>query len=79
MRRLAIARAIVRDAPILILDEPTAGLDAASAARVLGAIGRLRRGRCTLLVTHDEQSLRMADRVITIDHGRIAVPEGIPA
>lgn len=68
-RRIAIARALLKDAPILILDEPTEGLDAASERVVLRALDRLMQGRTTLLVTHRPQALRHVDRVVRLRHG----------
>lgn len=70
-RRVAIARAFLKDAPILILDEPTEGLDATSEQSVLAALDTLMQGRTTLLISHRPSSLRHVDRVITLDHGRI--------
>ena len=65
-QRIAIARAIVRDAPIVILDEPMTGLDAASEASVQQALERLIEGRTCLLITHDRTSALRADLVFTI-------------
>jgi ATP-binding cassette subfamily B protein len=70
-QRLSLARAALRDAPILLLDEPTVGLDAESEARVAGAIRRLADGRTTLLVTHDLALAARADRVVHLEGGRI--------
>ncbi|MGH3129034.1 MAG: thiol reductant ABC exporter subunit CydD, partial [Gaiellaceae bacterium] len=69
-RRLALARAFVRDAPLVVLDEPTADLDAASAELVLDAIERLRVGRTVLLVAHAPELAACADRVVRIAAGR---------
>lgn len=69
-QRLAIARALVRDPGLLLLDEPTTGLDAASAATVLQALDRLARGRTTLLVTHDASLLDRCDRVVELRDGK---------
>jgi ATP-binding cassette subfamily C protein CydC len=66
-RRIAIARALLKDAPILVLDEPTEGLDAASERAVLHALDRLMAGRTTLLVTHRPQALRHVDAVVHLD------------
>jgi ABC-type transport system involved in cytochrome bd biosynthesis fused ATPase/permease subunit len=71
-RRIALARAFLRDAPILVLDEPTAHLDAANAALIADAIHRLAQGRTTLLITHDAELAARADRVVAIESGRIA-------
>lgn len=69
-RRLAIARALLRDAPILLLDEPTEGLDPATEARMLSSLSALMRGRTTLLISHRPEALRLADAVLTLDGGR---------
>src|SRR3989454_1867776 len=74
-QRIAIARAILRDAPILILDEPTTGLDAAAEQTVMEALGRAASGRTTLIIAHRLTTLRLADRVVVLDSGRI-VEEG---
>jgi ATP-binding cassette, subfamily C, bacterial CydC len=70
-RRIAIARAFLKNAPLLILDEPTEGLDAISERAVLDTIARLMRGRTTLLITHRPQALRHADAVLVLDQGKI--------
>jgi len=74
-QRIAIARAILRASPILILDEPTSGLDAASERTVIDALGRAARGRTTLLIAHRLTTVRLADRIIVLEKGRI-VEEG---
>ena len=74
-RRLSIARALLKDAPILLLDEPTEGLDAASERAVLDALARLMHGRTTLLITHRPSALRVVDRVVSLDGGRIVQRE----
>ena len=68
-RRIAIARALLKDAPILVLDEPTEGLDAASERAVLLALDRLMVGRTTLLVTHRPHALRHVDAVLRLERG----------
>jgi ABC-type multidrug transport system fused ATPase/permease subunit len=70
-QRLAVARAFIRETPILILDEPTTGLDAESANLVVGALRSLMRGRTTLIISHDLGLLRCADRILVISGGRI--------
>lgn len=70
-RRIAIARAFLKDAPVLILDEPTEGLDAASERIVTDGLVRLMRGRTTLLITHRSQALRGCDRVLRLDRGQV--------
>jgi ABC-type multidrug transport system fused ATPase/permease subunit len=71
-QRLALARAFLRDAPFIVLDEPTAHLDAESAALVADAIERLRPGRTVLLVEHRPELAARADRVVTLAAGRLA-------
>ena len=63
-RRLALARAFLRDAPLVILDEPTADLDPASAAAVAAAVERIRARRTVLLIAHRPELAARADRVI---------------
>jgi ATP-binding cassette subfamily B protein len=70
-QRIAIARAIIRNSPILILDEPTSGLDAASEELVFEALGRLMAGRTTIVIAHRLATIRRADVIFVIDHGTI--------
>jgi ABC-type multidrug transport system fused ATPase/permease subunit len=77
-QRLAIARAFIRDTPILIMDEPTTGLDAESSSLVAEALQTLARDRATLIVSHDLNLIRSVDRVLVISAGRI-LEEGSPA
>ena len=70
-RRIALARAFLRDAPLVVLDEPTADLDGPSAALVHEAIGRLKAGRTMLLVAHRPELAALADRVVRIADGRV--------
>ena len=63
-QRLALARAFVRDAPLLVLDEPTASLDAETEADVLDAVRRLTDGRTALVVAHRPALAALADRVV---------------
>jgi ATP-binding cassette, subfamily C, bacterial CydD len=72
-RRVALARAFVRDAPLVILDEPTADLDPDSAELVARAIERLRHGRTVLLIAHRPELAGRADRVVVLEGGRAAV------
>ncbi len=71
-QRLSIARAIVRDTPILILDEPTASLDARTEQRLLERIGEWGRERIVFLITHRLSTIRNADRIAFLEDGRIA-------
>jgi ATP-binding cassette, subfamily C, bacterial CydD len=70
-RRLALARAFLRDASLVILDEPTADLDATSAKHVGDAIARLGEGRTMLLIAHRPELAAHADRVVRLEGGRI--------
>ncbi len=74
LQRIALARAFLRDAPLVVLDEPTANLDRASAELVENAIERLREGRTLLLVAHSPELAERADRVVTLSGGRLAEP-----
>ncbi|WP_227270467.1 ABC transporter ATP-binding protein [Roseobacter weihaiensis] len=71
-QRIALVRACLRPSPILILDEPTVGLDNTNEAAVSEAIWRLARDRTTLLITHDLRLATKADRVLCLQDGRIA-------
>ncbi|MDF3293169.1 ABC transporter ATP-binding protein [Streptomyces silvisoli] len=71
LQRIAIARAMLRDARVLVLDEPTAGLDAVAARRVIGPLRRLMAGRTTIMITHDLQLAPDADRILVLDGGRL--------
>ena len=70
-QRLSIARAILRDAPILLLDEPTSALDAESEALIRDALARLARGRTTLVIAHRLATILDADLIVVMDRGRI--------
>jgi ABC-type multidrug transport system fused ATPase/permease subunit len=65
-QRIAIARAMIRNTPVLVLDEPTTGLDPQTAARIMEPLRRLMAGRTTILITHDAQVAPHPDQVITI-------------
>jgi ATP-binding cassette, subfamily B, bacterial len=77
-QRIAVARTLLRDSPILILDEPTTGLDPESEAQVLAGLDVLMRGRTTLIITHSPALAQTADRVVVVEDGRIA-REGSPS
>lgn len=71
-QRLSIARAVLKDTPILVLDEPTASLDAETELRVLQNLAAWGRGRLILLITHRLSTIRRADRILVLHQGRIA-------
>jgi ATP-binding cassette, subfamily B, bacterial len=70
-QRLAIARAFLRNAPVLLLDEPTTGLDAESAAQIVGPLRQLADGRTTIVISHDHALARHATQILVVDGGRI--------
>ena len=71
-RRIAIARAIIRNTPILILDEPTAGLDAVSQQAVMEALDRLIWGRTSVVIAHRLGTIRRADAIFVIEDCELA-------
>jgi ATP-binding cassette subfamily B protein len=77
-RRVAMARALLQDAPLLVLDEPSSGLDAEASRRLLAPLRRLMSDRATLLITHDLALAAAADEVIVLEQGRV-VERGAPA
>jgi len=70
-QRLAIARALLKDAPVLILDEPTSALDAHTETLLLGALDILMKGRTTFIIAHRLSTVRRADRIVVLDQGRL--------
>ncbi len=70
-QRLAIARAFLKDAPILILDEPTSALDVETEEALIDALERLMKGRTTLIIAHRLSTVRCADRIVVLNNGRI--------
>ncbi|NDW32676.1 ABC transporter transmembrane domain-containing protein [Salipiger sp. PrR007] len=75
-QRVAIARAILRDAPVLLLDEATSALDAESERAVQQAVDTLAEGRTTIIVAHRLATVKKADRILVMDHGRIVAQGG---
>ena len=70
-QRISLARAFLRDAPVLVLDEPTTGLDPDNVVLVTDAIRDIARGRTTVVITHDVETARQADRVVVVESGRV--------
>jgi subfamily B ATP-binding cassette protein MsbA len=71
-QRIAIARALIRSLPILILDEPTTGLDAESEQLVFEALGRLMEGKTSIVIAHRLSTIQRADKILVIEDGAIA-------
>jgi ATP-binding cassette subfamily B protein len=71
-QRIAIARAFLKDAPILILDEPTSALDAGTEQSIMAALQRLMHGRTTFVIAHRLSTIRRAGKIIVLERGRIA-------
>src|SRR5207248_30333 len=70
-QRIGIARAFLKNAPILLLDEPTSALDPTTEAAIMDTIKELMRGRTTLIVTHRLATIHRVDQIVVLDHGRI--------
>ena len=70
-QRIAIARALLKDVPVLLLDEATSALDAQSERSIQQALERLMQGRTTLVIAHRLATVKKADRIVVLDHGRI--------
>ena len=70
-QRLSIARAFLKNAPVLVLDEPTSALDGVSEAQLVNTIERLGRGRTTLVIAHRMSTVRRADRILVVDAGHV--------
>src|SRR5206468_12360586 len=80
-QRISLARAFLKGAPVLILDEPTSSVDARTEAGIVEAMERLMRGRTTFIIAHRLSTLKHCDILIRIEHGRVlsAGPAGMVA
>jgi len=76
-QRIALARAFVKDAPILILDEPTSAVDMGTETVIMEAMERLMRGRTTLMIAHRVSTLDICDARVELDHGRVVEAAGL--
>jgi ATP-binding cassette subfamily B protein len=70
-QRIAVARAFLRDAPILILDEPTSSIDSRTEAVILEALERLMQGRTTIMIAHRLSTIRSVDRILVLNDGEL--------
>lgn len=73
-QRIAIARAIAKDAPVILLDEPTSALDGDTGTAVMTALERLTEGRTVLHISHQAQMLSSCDRILRLEGGRLYAP-----
>lgn len=71
-QRIGLARAFLHDSPFILLDEPTSNLDSLNEAAILKALGQEREGKTVILVSHRESAMRIADKVYSVEHGRMS-------
>jgi ABC-type multidrug transport system fused ATPase/permease subunit len=71
-QRINLARAFLKDAPILLMDEPTSALDVESEAQVVASLFALMRGRTTLMVAHRLTTIRRVDKILVVENGRLS-------
>ena len=71
-QRLGLARAFLHDAPFLLLDEPTSNLDSLNEAVILKSLHEEREGKTVMLVSHRQSTMRIADTVYSVEHGRMS-------
>ena len=72
IQRLMLARALYKDGPILLLDEPTSNLDSLNEAVILKSLHEEREGKTVVLVSHRRSTMRIADTVYSVEHGRMS-------
>jgi ATP-binding cassette subfamily B protein len=77
-QRIALARAFLKDAPILILDEPTSSVDVRAEAQIIDSMERLMAGRTTIMIAHRLSTLGACDAWLEVDGGRVAVRDAPP-
>jgi ATP-binding cassette subfamily B protein len=78
-QRVSLARAFLKDAPILVLDEPTSSIDLETEAEIARSLGQLMRGRTTFMIAHRPSTLRDCDRILEIEDGGVELHESLPA
>jgi ATP-binding cassette subfamily B protein len=78
-QRVSLARAFLKDAPILVLDEPTSSIDLETDAEIARSLGQLMRGRTTFMIAHRPSTLRDCDRILEIEDGGVELHESLPA
>ena len=71
-QRISIARALLKNAPIVLLDEATASLDVENETKVQGALSRLLAGKTVLVIAHRMRTVEAADKIVVLDQGRVA-------
>src|SRR5205814_10170522 len=77
-QRTALARAFLKDSPVLILDEPTSSVDAETEAKILGAMRHLMPGRTVVLISHRPSTLERCEALLVLDHGRVVTDTSRP-
>ena len=75
-QRIALARAFLKNAPILVLAEPTSALDSGTEAAVIGVLDRLQHGRTVIMITHRTDTLRGCDMILRVENGGISEERG---
>ena len=71
-QRIGLARAFLHDAPFMLLDEPTSNLDSLNEAVILRSLHEERNGKTVVLVSHRESTMRIADKIYSVEHGRMS-------